>query len=402
MQFQERGPDRFGVIRRGHEPGPGVPDQLGRRSVGRHGGKDRPADGDVLEDLPGEHPLATAACLRDQEKERLGVPLERQGLGARRVGQELEPIAESEAGSPLAVCVAEVAHEPRDDVEVGVVERLYERPRVAATEEAARVRDPEALRRVALQSGDVVEVGPVRDRGHGPLRVEGARLLGDGLGDARDRVRAGRHESCDPLVERRLRPRRRGVGSAVRVGHQRVPQVGHPADAGRASDRGGDQMRRAGRRRRHDHVDPVVSDESDADGDGGQRPRGVLVRDNKPTELQACLRDRALEPLRAGKYLGRLPAAHADVARAVHPRLGRQPEALVSMQPARVVGCEHVGLDPHRREVLRELQRSLDAASARGGEVEADEEGIHGGDRSWPSPVAEGGGRVRASSPRSR
>ena len=38
-------------------------------------------------------------------------------------------------------------------------------------------------------------------------------------------------------------------------------------------------------------------------------------------------------------------------------------------------------LDPHRREVLGQLERALNTASAGGREVEADDQRLHGGDR---------------------
>ena len=105
-------------------------------------------------------------------------------------------------------------------------------------------------------------------------------------------------------------------------------------------------------------------------------------------QLQPRLRQRALEPSVPASTSRRLAAADADVARPVHPRLGRHPQALVAMQPARIVGREHVGLDPHRRQVLRELQRALDAAAAGGREVEADDQRLHGGDGSGTYPEA--------------
>ena len=148
------------------DPRPGLPDQLGRGSVGRDGGEDRPPDRDVLEDLPREDALAPAACVGDQQEERLRVPLQRERLGARRIREKLEAVAEPQPRGPVAVGLAEVAQEAGDDVELGVVQRLQERPRVAAAEEAPRVRDPEAVGRPALEAGDVVEVGAVRDRHH--------------------------------------------------------------------------------------------------------------------------------------------------------------------------------------------------------------------------------------------
>ena len=103
---------------------------------------------------------------------------------------ELEPVAEVERLGPGAVALPEVAEEPCDDVETRACECLEERARVTPPEEAARVRDAKTLGRVSLEPGDVVEVGSVRNRDDRPARLECARLLGDRLGDARDRVRA--------------------------------------------------------------------------------------------------------------------------------------------------------------------------------------------------------------------
>ena len=178
------------------------------------------------------------------------------------------------------------------------------------------------------EAGDVVEVGAVRDRDDRASRLERPGLLGDRLGDARDRVCATRDEAGDPAVQRRLGLRRGRVGAPMRVRDERVAQVGDPADPRRARDRGGDQVRRSRRRGRDDDVDPVLAHEPDPGRDRGQRPGRVLVRHDEPPELEPCLRQRPLETLGAGEHLGRLAAAHPDVPGAVHPGLGRHAEAL--------------------------------------------------------------------------
>ena len=180
-------------------------------------------------------------------------------------------------------------------------------------------------------------------------------------------------------------------------GDERVAEVGHPARAGRPGDRRRDQVRRRRRRRRDDDVDPVLAHEPDPGGDRGDRPRRVLVRDDEPPQLEPRARHGALETLRPREHLGRLAAAHAHVARAVHPRLRRHPQPLVAVEPARIVRREDVRLDPHRGQVLRELQRPLHAAPARGREVEADGHlggGVvgGGGERGWWSGGGGGGG----------
>ena len=80
-----------------------------------------------------------------------------------------------------------------------------------------------------------------------------------------------------------------------------------------------------GRRGRDDDVDPVLAHEPDPGRDRRQRPGRVLVRDDEPSQLKPRLGQRALDALGAREHLGRLAAAHADVARAVHPRLRRHP-----------------------------------------------------------------------------
>ena len=133
-----------------------------------------------------------------------------------------------------------------------------------------------------------------------------------------------------------------------------------------------------GRRRRDDDVDPVLRARAGSRPGSPSRPRSRSRRDDEPPQLKSRLRERALEPLRAREHLGGLAAADADVAGAVHPRLRRDAQAVVAMEPARVVGREDVRLDPHRGQVLRELERPLHAAAAGGWEVEADDQGLHG------------------------
>ena len=168
--------------------------------------------------FPLEHALAAPARFGDEEQERLGVALESERLGARRVRDQLEPVAEAEPLRPLAIGRAEVADEARDGVEPGVRERLEERPRVALPEEAARVRDPEALARPVLEAGEVVEVGAVRDRADDAARRELPQLVGDRVGDARrsrprSRRRAARAARSPPASPGSRSCPRAGAGS---------------------------------------------------------------------------------------------------------------------------------------------------------------------------------------------
>src|SRR5207248_6492581 len=94
----------------------------------------------------------------------------------------------------------------------------------------------------------------------------------------------------------------------------------------------------------------------------------------------------ALEPLRPVELLGRLPALRAEVARPVDPGLRRRLELRVGVDPLRVVGREHVRLDPERREVRREFERPLDTAAAGRREVERDDQDLHSA--RWYAPAA--------------
>ena len=152
MQLLERAPDRRRILRRGDDAGARLADQLGGGAVRRDDREDRTADRDVLEDLAREDAFAAPSGLGNEQEQRLRVALQRERLGARRVRQQLEPVAEREVGGPRAVGLAEVAEEARDDVETGVGKRLQERPRIAAAEEAPGVRDPEALGRRAARA----------------------------------------------------------------------------------------------------------------------------------------------------------------------------------------------------------------------------------------------------------
>ena len=75
-----------------------------------------------------------------------------------------------------------------------------------------------------------------------------------------------------------------------------------------------------------------------------------------------------------------LRARGSEVASAMDPRLRGNAELGVPVHPLRVVRREHMGLDSERGKVLRELQRALDAAAARGREVHRDEEHLHAGE----------------------
>ena len=129
----------------------------------------------------------------------------------------------------------------RDDdvLEPRLRERAEERLRVALAVEVARVRDPQPVARVMLEPGEVVEVAAVRDRHDLRLRLERAHLLRDRVGRRDDRVRLRRDEppdSTDGLLLHLREPRL--VAAPVRMGRERIAQVGDPGRAGRPLHRG--------------------------------------------------------------------------------------------------------------------------------------------------------------------
>ena len=84
-------------------PDAAAPDQVGGHAVRRHGRQDRPSGGEVLEHLAGQHRVAAAVGVGDQQQQRVG-----RALGGERVavGQEaglLPGVVEPEPARPLAV-----------------------------------------------------------------------------------------------------------------------------------------------------------------------------------------------------------------------------------------------------------------------------------------------------------
>ena len=63
------------------------------------------------------------------------------------------------------------------------------------------------------------------------------------------------------------------------------------------------------------------------------------------------------------------------------PCLRRRLQLVVDVNPFRIVGREHVRLDPVRGQVGRELQRALHTAAARRREVHRHEQDLHRGAR---------------------
>ena len=258
------------------------------------------------------------------------------------------------------------------------MECLQERPGIALPEEAARMRDAEARRRLVLEPGEVVEVASVCDHADAAACSEPSNLVRDRLRDARDRIRVARNQARDLLVRGLTRARRGRVVAPVLVRHERIPEVGDPAGSRRALNRRADEVHRARWGGRDHDVDALALRDPDRRRDGGEIPRHARIGDEQATSRDLRLDERALEPVRGTKLLRRLAPARADVARAVDPCLRRHAQLGIPVHPLRVVGREHVRLDTQRGKVLRELERPLDAASSRRGEVHRHEQDLHG------------------------
>ena len=305
---------------------------------------------------------------------------------------QLEPVAEAELTRPLAVGGAKVPDEARDDV----ARRFRRAPRGAAAgalaEEAARVREPETLAGRVFEPGEVLEVRSVRDR-LDALGAERAQLVPDRRGYGRDRVRVARDEPGDALSRGLLRPHEPGLDASVGVRCDRVAEVGDPTGAGRPFDRGPDEMDGRRRRGRDDDIDSLATGDPDRRRDRREVPADVLVRHQHSAERERRLAAGALETLEAVELLRREATLGPDVADAVDPRLSRRDEVVVTVNPLGVVGREHVRLDPEAGQVRRELERPLDAAAARGREVQRHEQHFHAWKARGPTGGRAGTGR---------
>ncbi len=258
------------------------------------------------------------------------------------------------------------------------MERLQERPRVAAAEEAARVRDAEATRRACTRARRSRRSRSRSRRRGRPARLEPAYLVRDRLGDAGDRIGAARDEPRNLLV--RSLPRARGsrVVAPVLVRDDRIAQIGDPARTGRSLDGRSDEVDRRRRRGRDHGVDALASRDADRRGDRGEVPRHARIGEEQTTRRDLRLHKRTLEAVGRAQLLGGLPRARAEVPRAMDPGLSRHAQVGIAVDPLRVVGREDVGLDAERRQVLRELERSLHPSAAGGREVHRHEQHLHG------------------------
>ena len=260
VQIDERSLDPLDVVGRDDDPGRSLADQLSRGAVGRHERQDRPLGGEVLEHLPGEDALAAPAGLGDQEQQRLGVALELERPPARRVRDQLQPVAEPQLLGPLAVGRAEVADEARVDVEA---------------RSCSAVRNGRGSR---LPKNDPAWV--IRNRSARCTRARRSRRS-----RSRSRSSPPRPAGSRSRISPRSRRRRTTIASAERAtsdatacspcsfsahehplgvrgaGGRRPSRAGRRPSgiAGRPLDGGADEVDRGRRRRGHDDVDPLAS-----------------------------------------------------------------------------------------------------------------------------------------------
>ena len=179
---------------------------------------------------------------------------------------------------------------------------------------------------MVLHPGEVVEVGAVRDRHDRPVRLEPARLVGDRIGGGDDRVGVAGDERGDAVLALLLDPDEPLlVAAAVRVGDERVAEVGDPAA----------RRSRASRRRRRSAPScggDVVSTTSIPSRRTIRIAAGIAVRFQGTFSSGTSRRrpnSRAWTPARSrpcvpcSSSAGRRPRG-ADVARPVDPGLGRR------------------------------------------------------------------------------
>ena len=379
VQLDERGSDPVDVVGRDDDAGARLADQVGRGAVGRDDGEDRASGRDVLEHLPGEDALAAPACIRARAG---AAPRSRAGAGAtRRAGGSRRARADRRAR----------ATRPTRGPTSGSRRRSGRRRRGPASWNACRngrgSRFPKKLPVCVMRKrGAGRYSSPAKSSKSQPFaimrtapRAPSPRTSSAIASETHVTASASpRDEPRDLLVRGLARARRGGVVAAVLVRDERIAQVGDPASAGRPLDGRADEVDRARRRRRDHDVDALPPRDPDRGRDRGEVPRHARVGDEQATCRDLRLDERALEPVRGAELLRRLARPRADVARAVDPCLRRDAQLGIAVHPLRVVGCEHVRLDAERGKVLRELERALDAASARRREVHRHEQHLHG------------------------
>ena len=229
------------VVRRDDDAGARLADQVGRRAVARHRREDRPLGGEVLEHLAREHALAAAARVGDQQQQRLRVALELERAPARDIRDQLEPVAEVER-SAHSRSVERKSPTKRATMPGRSRRAPQERPRVALAEEAARVRDPEAVGARVLEAGEVVEVGAVRDRLAPAARRElrASSVIASETPMIASAERAiSFATACSPSPSRARAAARRSGAGARRASRGDRPPSGRRSRASRRRRRGG-------------------------------------------------------------------------------------------------------------------------------------------------------------------
>ena len=352
---------------------------VGRRAVRRHDREDRPAGGEVLEDLPGEDALAPAARVGHEQEQGLGVALEPKRLRARRYGISSSRSPSPSDSRPLAVGSSGSRRRS--------ARRRRHPSRASACRNGRGSRFPKKLPACVIRKrGAGSYSSPAKSSKSQPLAIVRTAPRGSSPRTS-SAIASETHEiaSASPRDEAReparSPPAARASPPCPRAGAGwRRADRGDPRASGRRS--------RAGPPRRRSGPSPggeVVMTASIPSRRAIRIAAGIAVRfhvtlasgtSSRRAVTCACTSARS-SPSAARELLRRLPRARADVAHAVHPRLGRDAQLGIAVHPLRVVGREHVGLDPERGQVLRELERALHAAAARGREVHRHEQHLH-------------------------
>ena len=384
VQVAQRGGHAVDVVRRDDDPGARVADQLGRGAVGRDD-----ARGSAARRRGTRTPCRSARPCRARRPRGSAAAAPPSRAAARASGAAARR-GSARAGRRAPSCSAHSRS----------VERKS--PRKRATDDrrartlASAVRNGRGSRLPKNEPACVI-----RKRSDGrcsrpakssksepfaivttsPARAALAHLVGDRVGDADDRVGVARDSfatACSPCSFART-----SIRSAWRCGcatteSRRSATHGMPvarltAAPTRWTEDGGD----------------VVITTSIPSRLTILIAAGIAVRfqltfssgHEQPPARELRLHADALEPLRAVQLLGGLAPFRPEVAGAVHPGERRRRQLVVAVDPLRVVGREHVRLDPELRQVRRELQRTLHAAAPGRREVHRDEEDLHCGRR---------------------
>ena len=266
-----------------------------------------------------------------------------------------------------------------------LVERGQERPRVALAEEAARVRDPEAARR-ACSRARRSRRSRSRSRSSRPSRCGAKPRASSAIASETHVIASAEWATSRATPSSTFSFARTAMLSARRCGcaTSESRRSATHLRAGRRLHRGADEVDRVRRRGRDHDVDLLLARDPDRGGDRGQVPAHVLVRDEQPPrgELRAGrARARAL-PCRAAPRPACGPSGRGSGRGAPRPASASRRSASwwIHFGSSGASTCVSI---PSAGQVLRELERPLDAAAARGRQVERDEQQLHA--RRWYS-----------------